>query len=369
MAQVAVREGRLQHVSGLNKEFRPATTAASFLEGSRQATLCPIHSAKGFEMNRWNTGLVAGMLALLTASAAAQTAYPNKPIRLIVPIAAGGPSDAAARALARGLASRLGQQVVVDNRPGANTGIGAGAALNADPDGYTLLFALASNAGLPSLSKTSPYKSITDFSPVATIGGNTQCLVVPSSVPAKTLVEFATHAKASPQPLMRGANNVSEDMVAGQITSALGFTLERVPYKGAPQLLPDLLEGRLQAAVLPIGASISHVRSGRLVMLGCSVAERMAALPTVPTLAESGVSAAPLITAHFVLGPPRMPAEIVERLATAVRQAAVTAEFKQEMDRLLIVGPVRSPAETRQLLLQAEAQYAQYVRETGASID
>ena len=279
--------------------------------------------------------------------------------------AAGTPLAAAAGHGAEPL--QLAQVTHLLNRPGL--GIGAGVALNAAPDGYTLLFALASNAGLPHLSKASPYKSLAEFSPIATIGGNTQCLVVPSSVPAKTLTEFAAYARTSAKPLMRGSNNVSEDMVAGQVTSALGFTLERVPYKGAPQLLPDLLEGRIQAAVLPVGASVPHVRSGRLVMLGCSMAERIAALPAVPTLAESGVSAAPLITAHFLLGPPRLTADVVDRLAAAVRQAAQTADFRQEMDRLLIVGNARSPAETRDLMLQAEAQYVQFVRETGASID
>ena len=320
-------------------------------------------------MNRLITGLAAGALALMTATVAAQTAYPTKPIRLIVPVPAGGPSDIAARALAKGMSVDLGQPVVVENRPGGNTGIGAGAALNAAPDGYTLLFALASNAGLPHLSKASPYKSLAEFSAVAAIGGNTQCLVVPASIPVKTLAEFAAHAKASPQPLMRGSNNVSEDMVAGQVTGALGFKLERVPYKGAPQLMPDLLEGRIQAAVLPVGASVPHVRAGRLAILGCSVAERIPALPAVPTLAESGVSAAPLITAHFVLGPPNLPAEMVDRLAASVRQAAQAPDFKQEMDRLFIVGAARSPAQTRELMQQAEAQYVQYVRETGATID
>lgn len=320
-------------------------------------------------MNRISKGLVVGALTLWMASVGAQPRYPGKPIRLIVPTPAGGPSDAAARALAKGMTAGLGQEVLVENRPGGNTGIGAGAVLNAAPDGYTLLFALASNAGLPRLSKASPYKSLAEFTPVATIGGNTQCLVVPASLPVKSLAEFAAYAKASPKPLMRGSNNASEDMVAGQVTNALGFALERVPYKGAPQLLPDLLEGRIQVAVLPVGASVPHVRSGRLAMLGCSMAERIAALPTVPTLAESGVSAAPLITAHFVLGPPQLPVDIAERLAAVVREAAQTPEFKQEMERLLIVGSVRSPAETRELMLQAEAQYAQFVRETGASID
>lgn len=320
-------------------------------------------------MNRLTLGLAVSALALWMGPLSAQSVYPSRPIRMIVPTPAGGPSDAAARALAKGMTASLGQEVLIENRPGGNTGIGTGAARNAAPDGYTLLFALASSAGLPHLSKVSPYKSLTEFSPIATIGGNTQCLVVPASVPARTLAEFAAHAKASSKPLMRGSNNVAEDMVAGQITGALGFTLERVPYKGAPQLLPDLLEGRIQAAILPVGASVPHVRSGRLVMLGCSISERIAALPTVPTLSESGVPAMPLITAHFVLGPPRLPAEIVERLAAAARQAAQSAEFTQEMDRLLIVGGVRSPAETRDLILKAEAQYVEFVRETGASID
>lgn len=320
-------------------------------------------------MNQLSKTLVIGAWALWMTSSGAQPAYPAKPIRLIVPTPAGGPSDAAARALAKGMIAGLGQDVLVENRPGGNTGIGAGAVLNADPDGYTLLFALASNAGLPHLSKASPYKSIAEFTPVATIGGNTQCLVVPASLPVKSLAEFVAYAKTSPKPLMRGANNVSEDMVAGQVSSAFGVALERVPYKGAPQLLPDLLEGRIQVAVLPVGASVPHMKSGRLTVLGCSMPERMAALPTVPTLAESGVSAAPLITAHFVLGPPRLPADIVDRLAAAAQQAARSAEFKQEMERLLIAGRVRSPAETRELMLQAQTQYVQFVRETGASID
>ncbi|MBT9490662.1 MAG: tripartite tricarboxylate transporter substrate binding protein [Rubrivivax sp.] len=320
-------------------------------------------------MNLLSRGLVSGALALWMVSLGAQPAYPGKSIRLIVPTPAGGPSDGAARALAKGMTANLGQEVLVENRPGGNTGIGAGAVLTATPDGYTLLFALAANVGLPHLSKASPYKSIAEFTPVAAIGGNTQCLVVPASLPAKSLAEFVAYAKASPKPLMRGANNASEDMVAGQVSSAFGVALERVPYKGAPQMMPDLLEGRIQVAVLPVGASVPHVRAGRLTMLGCSIGERIAALPTVPTLAEAGVAAAPLITAHFVVGPPRLPADIVDRLAVAAQHATQSPEFKQEMERLLIVGRVRSPAETHELMLQAEMQYVQFVRETGASID
>jgi len=320
-------------------------------------------------MSRWSKCLVVSALAGWVVVAGAQPAYPTKPVRLIVPTPAGGPSDAVARVMAKGMTTALGQEVFVENRPGGNTGIAAGAVLNAPADGYTLLFALASNAGLPHLSKASPYKSLAEFTPIAGTGGNTQCLVVPASVPAKTLKEFAAYAKASAKPLMRGANNVSEDMVAAEITRALGFSLDRVSYKGVPQMLPDLLEGRIQSAVMPIGASVPHQQAGRVTILGCSMAERIPSLASIPTLAEAGVAAEPVITAHYVLGPPRVPAEIVDRLAAAARDAAQTAEFKQTMDRLLISGGVRSPAEAQKQIQQAEAQYLKFVRETGASID
>ena len=313
--------------------------------------------------------LIAVALACLAWSAVAQTAYPTKPIRLVVPTVAGGPSDAAARALAKGMNAELGMEVVVENRPGANNGVGAAAVLSAAPDGYTLFFALVANAGLPYLSRNSPYKSLSEFSPIGAIGGNTLCLVVPSSLQVKTLAAFAEFARATSKPLLRGTNTPAEDMLAGQITGALGITLDRVPYKGVAQALPDLLEGRIQVAVMPVGASMPHVRSGKLVILGCSAAERFAALPSVPTLNESGVTAPPMITGHFVLGPPRLPQEKVERLSRAVTQAASTVEFRQEMDRLLIAGGARAAAEAMALIKQAEAQYQQFVRETGATID
>src|SRR5689334_7548897 len=131
-------------------------------------------------MNRLNRRVIIGALAALACSAGAQTAYPSKPIRLVVPTVAGGPSDDAARALAKGMSAGLGQEVVVENRPGANNGLAAAAVLAAAADGYTLFFALVANAGLPYLSKTSPYKSLAEFTPIASIGGNTLCLVVPA---------------------------------------------------------------------------------------------------------------------------------------------------------------------------------------------
>lgn len=190
-------------------------------------------------MKRFTNVLIFGATALLASSVPAQTPFPNKSIRLIVPITADDPSDAIARAHAKGMVAALGQEVLVDNPPGANTGVGAAMVLNAAPDGYTLLFALAAGAGNP------------------------QCLVVPPSVPAKTLAEFAAHAKSTAQPLMRGSSNPDEDLLADQVTGALGFKLGRAPYKGGSQMLPDLLEGRLQAAVLPAGFAVPYVQSGK----------------------------------------------------------------------------------------------------------
>ena len=167
------------------------------------------------------------------------------------------------------MSSSLGQEVVVENRPGGNLGIGAAAVLNAAPDGYTRLFALGANDGLPHLSKASPYKSISEFAPISTVGGSALCLVVPTSLPVKTLAEFVAYAKSSPQILMRGSNNPAEDMVTGHVTSAFGIKLERVSHKGGSQMLPDLLQGRLQAAVMPTGLAAPNVKLGQLTMLGC----------------------------------------------------------------------------------------------------
>ena len=155
-------------------------------------------------MNLLSKTLALGAVALWMTSSGAQPAYPGKPIRLIVP------APAEARAMRRrapspkGMTASLGQEVMVENRPGGNSGIGAGAVLNSVPDGHTLLFALGPTWGCH-LSKASPYKSVAEFTPVAAIGGNTQCLVVPASPPPKSLAEFVTYAKASPKPLMRGS--------------------------------------------------------------------------------------------------------------------------------------------------------------------
>ena len=262
-------------------------------------------------MNQINTGLAVGALLLLAAPVAAQAPYPNKPIRLIVPIAAGGPSDAAARALAKGLTAGLGQEVLVDNRPGANAGLGAAAVLNAAPDGYTLLFAPGGQRR--SAAPEQGFAVQVDHRVLAGVDDRRQ-----HAVPGRSGQRAGQDTGRVRRPC-QGQRAAAACAVPtrrprtwwpAQVTGALGFTLERVPYKGAAQLLPDLLEGRVQAAVLPVGFSAPHVRSGRLTMLGCSIAERIAALPSVPTLLEAGVSAAPLITAHFVLGPPQLPPSI-----------------------------------------------------------
>lgn len=210
--------------------------------------------------------------------------------------------------------------------------------------------------------------SINEFTPVAAVGGSVQCLVVHPSIAASTLGEFAAYARSQSKPLLRGSNNAAEDLVAGQITGATSIKLDRVRYKGGAQMLPDLLEPGAGGSA-SFGIQRAARTHGQAKFLGCSASERFAALPNVPTLAEAGVSAPPLVAAHFLLGPPRLPDEIVGRLSAAVQRAAQTAEFKREMERLMIDSHARDPARTRELMIQSDAQYAQFARETGASLD
>ncbi|MCE2949665.1 MAG: tripartite tricarboxylate transporter substrate binding protein [bacterium] len=305
----------------------------------------------------------------LAFPAAAQTAWPAKPIRLVVPVASGGPSDTAARALARGLSGVLGQPMAVENRPGANLGIGAQAVLAAAPDGHTLLFALGGNVGLPALSRAAPYRSLNEFAPVGTIGGPALCLFTAPSVPGRSVAELVAHARGLPQPLLWGSNQVAEDFVAWQLMQASGIALTRVGYKGIAQMMPDLVEGRVQVAFVPSATGSQHLASGRLKLLACNAAERLPALPDVPTFSETGVVAARTVPAHFVMAPPATPAAITERLSTDLRNVAASPAFLQDIERLHFVGSARTPAQTRDLVRELEVVWARFVRDTGATLD
>jgi tripartite-type tricarboxylate transporter receptor subunit TctC len=304
---------------------------------------------------------------MMIASAAIALATPalsaDPPLRLIVPLGAGGPTDGAARVLAAALAVELGRPVQVQNLPGGQ-GATAVLALLAEPaDGGTLLFAPASVAGLPFTMKTPPFASMADLDVLAAIGGNRMCLFVHPGLGADSLAGFMQRARG--ESLRMGQISLGETLISTQLMQAGGFRAERVPYTAGPQLLADLVDGRLQAAVLPSGLGAADAEAGRLHMLACASEQRIAALPQVPTMAEAGLPGLRAPTGHLIVARPGLPAERCAQLAEAVQRAASRPEVQANLKRLHLDGPAIGPAASLALVRETEAAWSRFVQDTG----
>lgn len=302
-------------------------------------------------------GLLAGAPQMAQAQAGA--------VRLIVPVPAGGPTDQSARVVAKALAPLLGQDVVVDNRTGGNGAVGAQALVAAPADGSVLLYAPASLAALPVLMKAPPFRSLNDLTPVGSVGGNQICLFVHPALGVDSAKAFATLAKAQPDALSFGSSTPAEFFAATQVMQGGGLRLTRVPYRGSVQMLPDLLENRVQIGFMPPATGLAHVRSGKLRLLGCNAPQRLPGLAEVPTLVESGLSAGNLRPYHHVLAPAGLPAAQRDRLAAALQQVATDPAVRAELDKLLITHEALGPEQAREAIREAEQLWGRFVREAG----
>jgi tripartite-type tricarboxylate transporter receptor subunit TctC len=273
-------------------------------------------------------------MTLALVPAAAQ--YPNKPVRLIVPFAAGGPSDAAARTLGRALSKSTGQPTVIDNIPGANGAIAAQTVMKAPPDGYTLLWGVGSMGAIPLLQKSAPFDSLANFAPVSMVGRFSFGMYVNPSVPAKTVDEFIKHARANADKLSYASATLSEFMAAAQFMKASGTTMTRVPYKGGAQAMPDLLAGRVQVYFTPVSLALPYVKDGRLRMLGILLPQRSPAALDVPTMTEAGMPGVSVPTWQAIFGPPKTPREVVDLLSRQVNLALQDTEVAVQFDRLTL---------------------------------
>lgn len=268
--------------------------------------------------------------ALLSSWTCAQ--YPAKPIRLVVSLAAGGPSDSAARVVANELTKLLGQQVVVENKPGADGTIAAAGVLSSAPDGYTLFWSSTSALiGAPLLQENPPYDPLA-FTPVSFVGRFALFLFSHPSVPAQTLAELVQHARTMPETLTYATSTFGDVVAGSQLMKAADFKMTRIPYKGAAQAIPDLVAGRVQIAIAPALPGLPHVKEGRLRALAVFLPMRNPAAPDVPTVIEAGFSgtSAPWVA---IFGPPRMPVEITERLAKAVNLVLEQPETRAQLEK------------------------------------
>ncbi len=308
--------------------------------------------------------------ALLAGGAAAQP-YPSRPVRVIVPFAPGGATDIIARLVAQKLADRLGQSVVVENKPGAGTTIGNAEVAKAKPDGYTLLFAPTPFVISQVVYPTLPYDPQKDFAPVSLLAVSPFILVVNAAFPAKSTAELVAIAKAKPGTVtFASAGNGTVPHLAGELFKLrAGIDIVHVPYKGGGPAIVDLVSGQVPMMfATPIEVS-QHVQSGRLRVLGTTSLARLAAMPDVPTLSESGYPDFEVLSFFGVLAPAGTPPEIVNRvaadLAAVMEMSDVRERFAQQSAEARVLGPAAFSA----FLARERDKWADIVKRSGAKVD
>ena len=269
-------------------------------------------------------------LAALPLLASAQTDYPSRPITLVVPFAAGGGTDSIARDIAKNMADRLHQPVVVDNRGGAGGALGADYVAKAKPDGYTLLFATSTFATNAAIEPKLPYDPIKDFAPVAMIGHGPLLVVTSKQLGAKNVAQLIAAARARPEGLnFCSAGNGSINHLSGEMfRQKTGLNMTHVPFKGSGPATVELLAGRIDVFFATVPTILSYVRAGKVPVLAVTTAQRSPLFPNVPTLAEAGVPGLDISTWWGVLAPAKTPPAVIDALNRAVNDSAAAEPVK-----------------------------------------
>jgi len=295
--------------------------------------------------------------------------YPLQPVRMIVGFPAGQAADSLARIVAQALSQRLGQQFIVENRPGAGGNIGTEAVVRAAPDGYTILMeVMTSNAINATLYPNLNFNFIKDIAPVAIIGGGAYVMTVNPSVPAKTVPEFIAYAKANPGKINMGSAGIGTPPHAfGELFKMLaGVDMVHVPYKGS--YVPDLLSGQVQVVFAPIPTVIAHIKSGKLRALAVTATKHSEALPDTPTIAEfvRGYDA----SGYFGFGAPsRTPKDIIDKLNTEIKAIVVDPPIKEKLVSLGIEPMQLTPAEYGKLIMAETEKWTKVVKTAGMKAD
>ena len=296
--------------------------------------------------------------------------FPNKPVRLIVPVAAGGPTDIVARMLAEKLSKMWGQQVVIENKGGAGTNIGNEYVAQSDPDGYTVLFATASLAVNKSLYRSLNYDPIADFAPVSLVTQLAYFVFVPNSSPARSIKEFIDYAKSRPGKLtIASPGTGSAPFLAEMLFLQMAdLKMTHVPYRGASPAFTDLIPGRIDC-YFGSGTLLSYARSGQVRVLATTGARRDAAAPDVPTIAEAGVRGYDVTAWQALFVPAKTPPAIVRKISADTNAALADPAIKDKLAQTGYVAEGSSPAELEQLLKSEIAKWSAVIKSMGIKID
>jgi len=313
---------------------------------------------------------------LLTAVAIAspalsQSAYPSKPIRVIVPYPAGGVVDLFARAVTNAMAKRWSQPIVVEPRPGASSNIGTLAALRSEPNGYTWLMVGPSFTANPSLSNDAAWNPMKDFIGLGVVGYSPMIIVATEKLPVKTLRDVVELAKAKPKEITAGTmNGSSSQFLLEALKHESGVEFLMVPYAGAPPIVADLINGNVQITGLPLTVALAHIQSGRIKAIASGSASRSSLLPDVQTFAEAGYAEAALIPWYGFVAPRGTPAAIVHQINNEMNEVLKLTEVREQLLKLgaELVRPMTS-ADVDQLIKSDFERYSTLIKRANIKVN
>jgi tripartite-type tricarboxylate transporter receptor subunit TctC len=315
--------------------------------------------------------LSAGAVLALVAGAVAAQAYPNKPVRVVIPWPAGGSNDVVGRIAMQKVAEYTGQQFIVDNRGGAAGSIGADVVAKAPGDGYTIMVHSTSHVGNAHLYKKLPYDTLKDFTGVGLLAAQPGALTVHPSLPVKTVREFIALAKSHPGTInySSSGNGSAPHLSMALLVAMSGINIVHVPYKGGAPQVTALVSGETQASLATVATVLTHVQSGRLRAIGVSSVKRSGALPAVPTIAESGVPGYEMSPWIGVFVPAGTSREIVVRLNAEVNRALRAQDVSQLLASQALDAMTSTPEEFDARIRADYEKYAKLIKLTGARVE
>ncbi len=314
----------------------------------------------------WKHILVAWVVLFGLSGGVGAQPYPNRPIRLVVPFPAGGAADLAARTVTQALSQALGQTLIIDNRGGADGAIAGDVVKTSPPDGYTLLFATTTGLNAaPVMRKQPPYDPLTAFTPISLVGKFGFFLFVHESLPAKNVAEFLAYVRANPGKVNYGTGNGTSILFSAQLASIEKLNMQHIPYKGDAPATADLIAGRVQVMIGTPGSAMPQVKEGKLRVLATLLPTRSPLAPEAPTGAEAGLGKLTISPWAGLFGPAKLPPEVVERVAAAMKVVGGRADVREALDRIAFQLQSSTPEEMGVILKDQLDAWRRTAQEVG----
>jgi tripartite-type tricarboxylate transporter receptor subunit TctC len=317
-------------------------------------------------------GVGGGLVMLGSRPVLAQGAYPSRNIKMIVPYPPGGTTDLLGRLIAEQIKTGLNAIVVVENKPGAGTTLGAEQVAHSEPDGYTLLMATSTTLAINKwLYKKLPYDPVKDFAPVALVAGVPFALIINPAIPAKTLAEFIAYAKSNPGLAYGSAGNGSpQHLAAEMLRSAAGIDIRHVPYRGSVPAMLDVIAGHIPFMIVDLQPALQQIKEGKVRVLGVTTPKRVAAAPDIPTIAEGGLAGYELVAWQGVVAPAATPRPVVDALAAQIKKLLDNPSTRERFTSIAIEPlPGSTPDSFGDYIKSEVDRWADIVKKSGAEAE